>query len=75
MPETKTSHFVQSFEYDPATKILTVDYKTGMSYPYFNVPREMYQELLNINETDQSVGTFINTAIKPIYKMGAKKLI
>lgn len=73
MPDTKTSSFIESFNYDPATKVLTVDYRTGMSYPYFNVPPGLYQELLNINDTGQSVGTFINTVIKPIYKIGAKK--
>ena len=52
---------VNSVGYDPATRTLEIEFAEGRIYQYFGVPRDEYQALL----TSDSIGTYVNTILKP----------
>lgn len=60
-----TSSNVAAVGYDDETKTLQVQFKGGETYNYFGVPQELYDNLLNA----ESVGGFLNTYIKPHFRM------
>ena len=49
--------------YDPATETLEVEFLNGSIYQYFNVPQNMYDNLMQ----EGSKGRFLNTYIKNAY--------
>ena len=50
--------------YDDMKQILAVKFHNGLMYHYLNVPQYVYNEFLN----SPSLGTYINTHIKPQYE-------
>lgn len=63
--ETKPveSSNIAAIGYDPASKTVQVDFKTGKKYHYQNVPQETFDEL----KAAPSVGKHLNAHIKPTY--------
>ncbi|MEZ0389907.1 MAG: KTSC domain-containing protein [Verrucomicrobium sp.] len=57
-----TSTSIMSIGYDDATKILEVQFKSGI-YQYFPVPKAVYKRFL----VASSKGRFFNRFIKPTY--------
>jgi len=55
---------VASVGYDRQTMTLEVEFTTGSIYQYFDVPEQVYQELLNA----ASVGQFLNQQVKHSYR-------
>lgn len=51
--------------YDPQRNLLEVAFRKGDIYQYFNVPESVYRELMQA----ASIGTFINTRIKKVYRL------
>ena len=49
--------------YDPAKRVLRVEYTNERIYDYLNVPPQIYKQLLNAD----SAGEFVNLGIKPNY--------
>jgi hypothetical protein len=49
--------------YDPAKRILRLQYTNGRIYDYLDVPPEIYKQLLNAD----SAGEFVNLEVKPNY--------
>lgn len=75
MSETKKSHpsigmcpcessQVKSHGYDAATKTLAVEFKSGGTYHYHDVPAKTYDEM----KAAKSVGKFIGASIKGVHK-------
>ena len=52
-----------SVGYDSATETLEVEFLNGSIYQYFNVPKNMYDQLMQ----EGSKGRFLNTYIKNAY--------
>jgi hypothetical protein len=59
-----SSSAVDRVAYDDETGTLDLWYKGGDRYSYFDVPRAIYEALL---EAD-SIGGFVNREIKPHYR-------
>lgn len=49
--------------YDPETETLEVEFLSGSVYQYYNVPENMYNQLM----AEGSKGRFLNTYIKNAY--------
>ena len=49
--------------YDPATETLEVQFLSGWVYQYYNVPENMYDQLMK----EGSKGRFLNVYIKNAY--------
>jgi hypothetical protein len=54
---------VMSVGYEPASRILEVEFHGGRVYRYFDVPPRRYRGLLDA----ESAGRFLNTEIKGVY--------
>jgi KTSC domain len=52
-------------------EILSVSYRGGDAYDYFDVPRRVYRQLL----ATPSKGQFVNWAIKPKYRYLRRRTI
>lgn len=52
-------------EYDSADKVLTICFSSGKEYKYADVPKDVYQELIEA----QSAGKFFQQYVKPYYKV------
>jgi len=61
--EMVASSNIASVGYDIPTQTLEVEFLSGAIYQYFNVPENMYQQLLS----EPSKGRFLNAYIKPLY--------
>ena len=59
-----SSSNIASVGYDPSTLTLEVEFKNGSVYHYFDVPENMYQELMRAS----SVGKFMHANIKNNYR-------
>lgn len=57
---------IERVAYDEITKELLVDFKNGKEYYYINVPKLLYEDLLN----STSKGKFLNEKIKGDYGYG-----
>jgi hypothetical protein len=57
---------VEKIAYDDETKELLVGFKGGSKYYYVNVPKKLYEELLD----SSSKGKFLNEKIKGDYGYG-----
>lgn len=62
MPIAQSSH-LQSYEYDPDTQILTVQFVSGSIYQYFNVP---HTEYWNLRQSGGS-GSYFHDKIRTSY--------
>lgn len=58
-----SSALIKSVGYDPATRLLQLDFIGGGSYLYFRVGPDIYSELM----TSQSKGRYFHKAIKGKY--------
>jgi len=58
---------VREIGYDPALGDLYIRFKTGTAYVYSGVPAHCWQVLQQVVQQAGSIGTFVNTAIKPVY--------
>lgn len=54
---------IASIGYDEGTETLEVEFLSGSVYQYYNVPLNMYEQLMQ----DGSKGRFLNTYIKNAY--------
>jgi hypothetical protein len=57
------SSSISSIGYDGGTAVLEIEYRNGNVYRYFAVPASIYAALV----ASESMGTFVNTVIKPRY--------
>lgn len=58
-----SSSTVTSVGYDPDTLTLEVEYFSGGTYQYMNVPQDVYNELM----ASSSVGSYLARNIKNLY--------
>jgi death on curing protein len=58
------SSAIARVRYDFDRKVLRLEYRNGRLYDYFDVPLEVYEELLDA----ESAGEFVNRVIKPNYE-------
>ncbi len=61
--EQVTSSTIDSIGYDAELKILEIQFKRGAIYQYFNVPFEVYKELV----TAKSIGSYFMKNINKKY--------
>jgi len=54
---------VASVGYDDRSETLEVEFLSGAIYQYFNIPQNMYDQLMQAG----SIGRFLNTYIKNAY--------
>ncbi len=54
---------ISSVGYDPATETLEIEFLSGAIYQYYNVPQNIYDQLMQAG----SKGRFLNTYIKNAY--------
>lgn len=54
---------LSSVGYDPATETLEVEFLEGEVYQYYNVPEDIYDQLMRAD----SLGQFFNTYIRNEY--------
>ncbi len=54
---------IVSIGYDEATETLEIEFLSGTVYQYYNVPINMYEQLMQ----EGSKGRFLNTYIKNAY--------
>lgn len=60
----KTSSVIAGLEYDPASRTLEVEFRSGRIYQYFGVPKSEYQALLKA----PSLGSYFNREIRNRYR-------
>lgn len=58
------SSSIRSVGYDAGTQALDVEFASGQRYRYLRVPAEVFAALMATG----SLGTFVNTKIKPVYE-------
>lgn len=58
------SSTISEIGYNEASQILTVKFKSGATYEYLEVPREIYDFVANA----ESVGKALNAEVKGIYE-------
>lgn len=61
----ENSSSISSAEYDTVDNVLSVMFNSGKTYRYADVPKEIYQELIEA----RSAGKFFQAYIKPVYKV------
>lgn len=54
---------IASIGYDVSTETLEIEFLSGAIYQYYNVPNNMYEQLMQ----EGSKGRFLNTYIKNAY--------
>jgi hypothetical protein len=57
------SSSIKAVGYDGSTRALELEYVNGSVYQYFDVPQPTYAGLL----AAPSIGSYVNTEIKPYY--------
>jgi len=57
------SSVIRHFDYDPATRVLTVRFVTGRKYAYYDVP----EDVVTAFRAAFSKGVFFNTNIRDAY--------
>ena len=65
---TPESSNLTSFSYDDVNQLLTVKFKHGGTYDYFDVPAHVHDEM----KAATSRGTFLATRIKGTYRYAKK---
>ena len=58
-----SSSSLKSVGYDPRSQTLEIEFETGRTYQYFNVPESIYQALMSAG----SHGQYFNQNIKGSY--------
>lgn len=58
------SSVLSAVGYEPKRKILEVEFRSGRLYQYFDVPPNVYEQLL----AAPSLGSYFNKAIRPHYR-------
>jgi len=53
------SSAIASLGYDPARETLEVEFRSGNVYRYFDVPKEVYEDLLGARSKGRYFGSFI----------------
>lgn len=66
--QTVNSSNISSIGYDEENEILEIEFKKGEIYQYFDVPYEVYDELMNA----ESHGKYLAANIKNVYKYEKK---
>ncbi len=61
---TPNSSNISGFGYDPESSVLTVEFRNGGRYRYFDVPEIVFEEL----KVAPSTGQFLAQNIKNIYR-------
>ena len=56
---------LKSVGYDPITKILEIEFKSNKVYSYINVPKSVYDGLINAS----SHGKYFSTFIRDVYSL------
>lgn len=64
MPEILNSKHLKSADYDDDTETLLIGFTSGHNYEYENVPREVYDELME----SPTPGDYFRKRIKPEYE-------
>ena len=59
-----TSSNIAEVGYDPNNRIIEVQFNTGAIYQYFDVPQQVYDELMGAS----SKGGYVNSNIKGKYR-------
>ena len=57
------SSTISTIGYDKSESTLEIEYKNGMIYQHFDVPRKTYKKLMKSSCVDH----FLNTSIKNVY--------
>ena len=58
------SSMMASAGYDPSTRVLEIEFATGAVYRYFEVPLDMYQDLLDA----PSQGRLFHSRIRGVFE-------
>ena len=58
------SSVIESLGYDSDSRVLEVEFRTGRIYHYFQVPPDLYRDLLKA----ESIGEFFNRNIRSDYR-------
>lgn len=61
---TVSSSSIERVAYDSSSMTLTVEFKHGGAYQYFDVPDQIYQELVNAS----SPGQYLAQNVKSAYR-------
>ena len=61
---TVKSRSIRSVGYHERSQILELEFEGGRLYQYFDVPRSVYEELVQA----ESIGRFVNTRVKGNYR-------
>lgn len=62
--ETPQSSNIARFAYDASTQVLTVEFKTGGTYNYFDIPEVIFEQMTSAS----SKGQFLAQQIKGRYR-------
>ena len=62
--QTPGSSNIARYKYEDDTQILTVEFKNGGTYNYYDVPRQLYDQM----NTAYSKGAFLARNIKGAYR-------
>lgn len=59
-----SSSNVESIGYDPDSSTLEVEFKNGSVYQYFDVPEQIFNDLINAG----SIGSYLASVVKGTYR-------
>jgi hypothetical protein len=62
--ETPNSSNIARYRYDEKGHVLTVEFKNGGAYNYYDVPQAVYEQM----KTASSTGEFLARSIKGAYR-------
>ena len=62
--QTLESSNVAGFKYEESTQVLTVEFKNGSRYDYYDVPEHIFEGMMNAD----SKGKYLNAEIKGHYR-------
>lgn len=62
--DTPTSSNIARMKYDPATAVLSIEFRSGKTYSYADVPYDVFNNFI----AAPSAGRFFNSTIKGVYK-------
>lgn len=65
---TPQSSNVAGFSYDETNQTLTVEFKSGSRYNYYDVLQHIYDGMKSAASTGSSVGKYLNAEIKGVYR-------
>lgn len=58
------SRILRSVGYDDTTKILEIEFQTGLVYQYSGVPPKVYKDLMHSNE----IGKYFSDKVRPLFQ-------